>query len=146
MTAQRDYLESQVMTATPHQLHLTVVDGGIRFAVAAEAALGENDVRKARAALGRAREFVTELIGGLDDKRQPEVIKNVRSLFIFVNRCLVRADLRRDPAQVRDAIQILRLHRETWISVGEALRAERAAKLPATVDVDEPKSSFSWSS
>jgi len=145
MTANRDYLESQVMTATPHQLHLMVVDGAIRFAVAAEAALAENDVRKARSALGKAREFVTELIGGLDDKRQPEVIKTVRSLFIFVNRCLVRADLRGDAAQVRDAIQILRLHRETWIAVGEVLRAERAAKEPATVDIDEPTSSFSWS-
>ena len=145
MTTQRDYVETQVMTATPHQLHLMVVDGAIRFAVAAEAALRENDLRKARVSLGKAREFVTELIGGLDDKRQPEVIHKVRSLFIFVNRCLVRADLRRDAAAVQDAIQILRLHRETWIAVGEVLKAERALQEPVAAYVDETKSSFSWS-
>jgi flagellar secretion chaperone FliS len=145
MTAHHDYLESQVMTATPHQLHLMVVDGAIRFAVGAEAALRESDLRKARGALSKARDFVTELIAGLDEKRQPEVIRNVRSLFVFVIRCLARADLRRDAAAVRDAIQILRLHRETWLAVGEVLKAERAASQPATVPLDEPESSFCWS-
>jgi flagellar secretion chaperone FliS len=126
MPARLDYLESQVMTATPYQLHMMVIDGAIRHSVAGETALREKDLRKSRTALSKAREFVVELLSSLDDSRQPEIVANLRSLFIFVNQCLVRADLRRDADAARDAIQILRLHRQTWIALGARLQQANA--------------------
>jgi flagellin-specific chaperone FliS len=39
MTTAAEYLEAQVLTASPHRLHLLVVDGAIRFARQAQAAL-----------------------------------------------------------------------------------------------------------
>ena len=126
MNGPDDYLETQVMTATPHQLHLMVIDGAIRFATQAEEALQENDFETSHFALNRSREFVTELIGGLDQKRSEELEKRLKSLFMFVYHNLVNADMKRDVSMVQDALKILKMHRETWMELGEKMKQENA--------------------
>ncbi len=120
-----EYLEIQVMTATPHQLHLMVVDGAIRFAKQAEAAFADEDFETSHFSLNRAREFVNELIGGLNPDHAEELVNRLKGLFGFVSQNLVRADLERDPQLVRDALKILGMHRETWSELGAALSAEQ---------------------
>jgi flagellar protein FliS len=119
-----EYLETQVMTATPHQLHLMVVDGAIRFATQAEEALQENDFEISHFALNRSREFVTELIGGLDQERSDEIVNRLKSLFMFVYQNLVKADMKRDVSMAQDALKILKMHRETWMELGEKVKQE----------------------
>ena len=124
MNGPEEYLETQVMTATPHQLHLMVIDGAIRFATQAEEALQEDDFETAHFALNRSREFVTELIGGLDQKRSEELETRLKSLFMFVYHNLVNADMKRDVSMVQDALKILKMHRETWMGLGEKMKRE----------------------
>ncbi len=124
MNGPDEYLETQVMTATPHQLHLMVIDGAIRFATQAEEALQEDDFETSHFALNRSREFVTELIGGLDQERSEEMVKQLKSLFMFVYHNLVNADMKRDVSMVQDALKILKMHRETWMELGEKMKQE----------------------
>ena len=124
MNGPDEYLETQVMTATPHQLHLMVIDGAIRFAVQAEEALQENDYETSHFALNRSREFVTELIGGLDQERSDEIVNRLKSLFMFVYQNLVKADMKRDVSMAQDALKILKMHRETWMELGEKVKQE----------------------
>ena len=124
MNGPEEYLETQVMTATPHQLHLMVIDGAIRFATQAEEALQENDIETSHFALNRSREFVTELIGGLDQERSEEMVKRLKSLLMFVYQNLVNADMKRDVSLVQDALKIMKMHRETWMELGEKMRQE----------------------
>lgn len=119
-----DYLENQVLTASPHRLHLMVVDGAIRFARQGEAALHEDRWEAAGHALGRSRRCVSELISGLKLEHSPAVAERLKSLFVFVYQRLTLAELQRDPQKINDAIQILELHRETWIELGLKLRTE----------------------
>jgi flagellar protein FliS len=121
-----EYLESQVMTAGPHRLHLMVVDGAIRFARRAEAALEANQWEELEAALSRSRDCVTELLGGLDPDRSPDLADQLKALFAFVYGNLVLADSERSPKRIRDALRILEIHRETWIELGEKLVKESA--------------------
>ncbi|HUG90811.1 MAG TPA: flagellar export chaperone FliS [Planctomycetaceae bacterium] len=113
-----DYRHTQVLTASPHRLHLMVVDGAIRHAVQAEQALAAGDFETAHAALGRSRDFVSELLAGLDGRQAPELVERLKGLFLFVYRNLVDADRRREPERVRDALKILEMHRETWLEAG----------------------------
>lgn len=116
-----EYLEAQVMTASPHQLHLMVVDGAIRFATRAEQAIENDDIEAAHCALNDSRAFVTELISGLKDGEVPELTERLRGLFLFVYRNLIDADSEKDVQKVRDSLKILRSHRETWVELGEKL-------------------------
>ncbi len=117
-----EYLEAQVLTASPKQLHLMVIDGDIRFAVQAKRALEKNDIETAHFALNSSREFVSELMGGLNEEQSPEIVSQLKSVFFFVFRRLVDADLQRDVSIVSDTLKILRMYHETWYQLVENVK------------------------
>ena len=142
-----EYLEAKILTATPHQLHLMVIDAAIRQAIIAEDALRQNKIETAQRASSKGRQLVAELIGGLDPARAPEVVENLRSLFLFVHRKLTEAESRRDPASAADALTTLRMHRETWLLLGEQLREEEQSSAQLVREHESTASGrFSWSS
>ena len=114
MNVTDEYLETRVMTAAPEELHMMVVDGAVRNAAQAVEALQRNDFETSHFSLNRAREFVIELISGLDESRCEELVDIFKGLFGFVYRNLTDADLYHDAAKAEDALRILRMHRETW--------------------------------
>lgn len=116
------YLETRVMTASPHQLHQMVVDGTIRHVRRGVAALESRDLEAACDALDSGRAFLSEMIGGLDANVAPELVAQVKSLFLFAYSRLVDAGLRHDPQPAADALRILEIHRDTWAEVGTRLR------------------------
>ena len=139
MTFATEYLETNILTATPHQLHLMVIDGAIRHATGAETALQSRDFGQGQTQLSRANQFVAELIGGLDSTRQPQVVDRLKSVFVYVQRTLADAERKHDPQLVTDALAVLRLHRKTWVALGEQLAQEAASHCPP------PHTGFSWS-
>lgn len=140
MRQQDDYLHSKVMTASPHQLHLMVVDGAIRHANHALESLQQNDPETMHLALNRSREFVAELIAGLDDSQISETIAQLRGLFLFVMRNLAEADPTRDPRRIESALKILRIHRETWTALAAQLNSSASREETA-----DPASERCWS-
>lgn len=137
-TAAREYLETQVLTASPERLHLLVVDAAIRFSRQGEAALGAADYETACSAFDRARSCVNELLAGIVDKPNPELAERLKALFLYVHRNLVRADLTHDARLVRDALSILEIHRETWLELMDRLQPapEVAEHRPHFADAD----------
>jgi flagellar secretion chaperone FliS len=127
-----NYLQTQVLTASPYRLHLMVVDGAIRHALRAEQAIVSRDFETSHAALNKSRDLVAEMLAGLDERQAPDLVAQLKSLFVFVHRKLVEADLRRDQQSARDALKILEMHRETWLAAGQAELAGPAADAPAT--------------
>ncbi len=136
-----EYLESKVTTATPYQLHLMVIDGAIRYARAAQAALEQKNQAEARAALGQSRRYVSEILSGLEEKQMPEVVNRLRSIFVFVLRSLVQADLERNAQLVADALSILEFHRGTWLALAERIKQESPARAATS-----SAGGYSWSS
>jgi flagellar protein FliS len=145
MTFADPYLETRVMSAPPHQLHLMVVDAALRFARQGEQLLSEQDFSGAYMALNRSRECVKELIVGLRPNQAPDLIEQLNQLFMFTYRRLVDADLKRDPQLARDAIRILEIHRGTWLELIEALPKELAGPHTAPVREEYSESRMSWS-
>ena len=131
------YLESQVMTSEPHRLHLMVIEGAVRFANRAVAALEEQDYEAAHFALNNSRGFVAELISGLDRKVDAEMVDRLTGLFVFAYERLMRADMDHDPQSVRDALRVLEMHQQTWLELCEQLREQ-----PVNTTADQARS---WS-
>lgn len=115
--AAQEYLTTRVMTASPKSLHMLVVDGALRHMARAEELLDSGDRNGAHAALNDARAFVGELLAGLAPDAVDEVTLNVKSLFTFVYRRLVEAEIYGDAEKVRDAEKVLRVHRDTWMEL-----------------------------
>jgi flagellar protein FliS len=132
MSVPDQYLKTQVMTASPYDLHLMVVNGAIRYAKHAEKSLEARSYEIAHLSLTKSREFVAEMMSGLRPEHAPEAVANLKSLFNFVHANLVRADMERNPQLVQDAVRILELHRETWTELGRQLAAAEKAETPRT--------------
>jgi len=130
MTQNDEYLEAQVMTASPEKLHMLVVDGAIRFAKQASQAMRGKDFEGVHEALNRSRDFVVELTGGLNDEHDAELVDKLKGLFGFVYRNLVDADLEQDTQKIADAIKILEMHRETWQMLMSKIQQENVSTVP----------------
>ncbi len=122
----KDYLENQVLTAQPQQLHLMVVDGALRFARLAVQATEDRKIEQAHFALDKSRELVAELIGGLNPEQQPEMVEQLKALFVFAYENLSHADVKQDASYIQNAIKVLTIHREAWCELIEQLQSTPA--------------------
>ena len=118
-----EYLVNRVLTASPQQLHLMVVEGCLRHARAAAAAIADSDFERSHFALTDARRHLTHLISGLSPDADDEFLMNLRGLFNFAYLQMTTADLQHDAAALDKAIEILAEHRNTWLLVIDATTA-----------------------
>lgn len=140
MTRADAYLETKILTATPQQLHLIVVDGAIRAANRASEALEKKNFEACHLALNGARGLVSELIGGLDSEKSPDLVEKMKGLFLFVYRNLMEADSDHDAKKIQSALKILRIHRETWMLLIERLNVGQGDRSQASEPGAESRS------
>lgn len=131
------YLESEVETASPHRLHLIVLDAAIRHGRIAREALQAGDRERAHEALAKCRDLIGELIGGLDASHAPNMIERLKALFVFAYRNCAEAETQQSPQAVADALRVLEMHRETWVELGRLLLAD-SGRTPEPARVDSP--------
>ena len=139
-----EYLRSAVLTATPEQLHLMLYDGAIRFANQAREALKANDIEQTHNALSRTQRIVVEMQSSLRPEVDPELCERVGSLYDFIYRRLVEANVNKDAGALDEALDVLKHLRQTWVMLIEKLQQERAAEVSAgsadTPDSAHPQS------
>lgn len=128
--ADNAYLKDAVMTATPEQLQLMLYDGAIRFAMQGRDALVREDYETSYQRLTRAQNIITEMQLGLNYEVNRELCERVSSIYNFIFRKLVEANVNRDPNAIDDALRVLRVERETWQILVEKVNQVREAGNP----------------
>ncbi|HZW09698.1 MAG TPA: flagellar export chaperone FliS [Phycisphaerales bacterium] len=126
------YLRTQVMTASPEQLRLMLLDGALRFARQAVEGIAGKDYEAAYNGITQARAIVLELATSIRADIEPELAERVRSVYLFIYKEMVDASLNRDTARLEKAIELLQYERETWALLIERVAAERAASRTPT--------------
>ncbi|MBI4614413.1 MAG: flagellar export chaperone FliS [Planctomycetes bacterium] len=126
----KNYLKTQIETASKPQLLLLLFDGAIRFAERAKSDLAEKNFEGSYNGLVRAQRIVVELLSALDaTKIPPELYKNLTGLYAFVYRRLVAANMERRAESIDEAVSILRHLRETWVQAIEKMDPETKKSL-----------------
>ena len=125
------YLRTKIMTASPEQLQLMLYDGAIRFATAAKEHMTAGRSEECHNLLLRAQKIVLEMISSLRPEVDEELCNKMSSLYNFVYRKLVDANVRKDPECVEDALVVLRIQRDTWKDLLARLQSERHPTGPA---------------
>jgi flagellar protein FliS len=108
------YRANTVETASPEQLTLMCYDGAIRFMNRAARALDTKDLATASSAVGRAQAIVNELNVTLDMEAGGEIARNLRDIYLFVNRHLGTSLVQHSSADVRQAVQLITELRDAW--------------------------------
>jgi flagellar protein FliS len=124
-----NYLESKVLTATPHQLHLMLVEGAIRFGRMAELQLRQGEEAAAGEPLARMIDIVGELLAGVRGAKLP-INQQLAELYLFLFRRVLEAKIHADAEKLAEALRLLDYERQTWQLICEKNGVESPSSAP----------------
>jgi flagellar protein FliS len=136
----QNYLRTKVLTATPEQLQLMLYDGAIRFAEQARVALEQRNHEQSYSLIVRVQRILTELSATLKHDVAPELCGKLSSLYNFVYRKLIEANVDHGLPPLDEALRILRYQRETWALLLDQIGKQKAAAAATTIDMPAPNS------
>jgi len=110
------YRDVQIQTASPGRLLVMLYDGAIRFCNDAKRGIAANDPRATYEGLRRAQDILDHLTATLD-MGAGEIARNLASLYEFMGRRLLEANLRRDPQAIDDVIGLLQTVRSAYAEI-----------------------------
>lgn len=120
------YLKTQIMTAPPEKLQLMLYEGAIRFASQARDRINERNWEASCELLIRAQDIMLELMGGLRPEVNAGLCGRMAALYLFIYRRLVEANIRHDTRLIDDALEVLKIQRDTWVELIAKLSRERS--------------------
>ena len=111
-----------VADADPYQLVLMLLDGALgKFAVA-KGLIARNETAKKGEAIGQAISIVNGLRSSLDMSAGGEIAANLDSLYEYIERRLLEANLNNDVAILDEVSSLLREIKTAWESIPPELR------------------------
>lgn len=122
------YLSSKVMTASPEELRLMLLDGALRFAHQAAAGLEKKDYELSYSGFTQCRAIILELTNSIDESKAPEIADRVKALYNFIYTELIASSHEKDSQRLAKVIELLEYERETWAMLMQKLEEERAAE------------------
>ena len=124
------YLRSKVMSASPEELRLMLLDGALRFARQAEDGLENRNFEHTYAGFSQCRAIVLELANSIRAEQIPEIGTRLQGLYHFMYSELVAASHEKDVARLRQVIELLEYERETWVLAMERAATDRGESEP----------------
>ncbi|EIL92228.1 flagellar protein FliS [Rhodanobacter fulvus Jip2] len=115
-----------VESADPHGLITLLMDGALERLIKARAHMMRGEVAAKGETIGRC----IEIIGGLRDSLDPKVdaanTSRLDSLYEYMSRRLLQANLRDDVSLIDEVSTLLQQVRDSWVQIAPAA-AQRAA-------------------
>ena len=125
------YLRTKVMTASPGELRLMLLDGALRFAQLMRDGLEKKDHEKIYEGSSNCRAIVTELITSLKPEVDPKLCERLNSIYTFIYSRLVEAMSEKSVDILDEVLRLLEFERETWAMLLENLAASGATENPS---------------
>jgi flagellar secretion chaperone FliS len=112
--APQAYLRTKVLTASPAELRLLLLDGAIRFAEQTKGGYETRDLERALDGTTKCQAILTELMCSLRPEHNPDLCDKLSALYTYMYKRLVEASLSKDAEIVAEVIGLLQYDRETW--------------------------------
>ncbi|MCT8976135.1 flagellar export chaperone FliS [Clostridium sp. CX1] len=119
------YKTNSVNYASKDQLLLMLVDGAVKFAKMGRQAIIDKDIKKAHEDILRTQDIFYELMVTLDVNKGGQWAQGLMSIYDFIVRRLVYANIKKDVAIMEEVIPLIEDIRDTW---HEASKLARGAK------------------
>jgi len=119
------YLRTRVLTASPEELRLMLLEGAIRFAQQGRAGMVDRQFEACFLGLSQCRDIVMELLTTIRSDVNAELAEHVKNLYTFMYTQLVEAGHEKDVKKLDAVISLLTYERETWVLLMQKLAEER---------------------
>jgi flagellar protein FliS len=134
------YFRTKVLTASPEELRLMLLDGALHFVSIGREGLAAKNYEKVYEGFSQSKAIVMELINALRPEHAPELCKRLAGLYTYIYRLLMEASFERADAKAQEAERLLAYERETWALLLERLAAERSGGASTGSAVTQPGS------
>ncbi|SDK77046.1 flagellar protein FliS [Franzmannia pantelleriensis] len=112
-------VESGVMSASPHQLIVMLFDGAQASIRAARIHMQNGNTAEKGKSISKALDIVNNgLMAALDAERGGEVAQRLASLYDYIARLLLAANLRNDEQSLDEAAKLLEDIGTAWRDIG----------------------------
>jgi flagellar protein FliS len=115
-----------VESADPHGLITLLMDGALERLVKARAHMLRGEVAAKGEAITRCIEILGGLRGSLDAKADPVLVGRLDSLYDYMSRRLLQANLRDDASLIDEVSNLLQPIRDSWVQIAPSA-SQRAA-------------------
>lgn len=127
--------------ADPHRLVLMLMDAIMERLAKARGCIEHGEVVKKTKLLHSTVVLVTELRGSLNLSDGGELAQNLSSLYEYIQRRLLLANLHSDTAALEEVVRLMGEIRSAWVAIGpevrqggpQAVRTGHAGAAPAAV-------------
>ncbi|MCZ6834432.1 MAG: flagellar export chaperone FliS [Planctomycetota bacterium] len=120
------YLKTKVMTASPADLRLMLLDGAIKFAQQGQKGLVEKNFEAVYNGITRCQKIILEMVNNLNAEADPELCTRLSGLYTFMYTRLIDASTEKDASIMDEVIKLLRFERETWQMLMDKLATENS--------------------
>lgn len=117
-------VETGVMSASPHQLIVLLFDGAQASIRAAKLHMQQGNVSEKGKSLSKAIDIVNNgLLAALDREKGGEIAENLGSLYDYISRLLLQANLRNDEQRLDEAAKLLDDISSAWREIAPQARS-----------------------
>ena len=106
------YSNNSIFTASPEELTLKLYEGALKFCNQAIVAIEANDYEKANELIIKVQKIIREFQITLD--RSYDISNNFASLYDYIYRQLIEANIRKDLVVLSEVRELLRNFRDMW--------------------------------
>jgi flagellar protein FliS len=111
------YRQTAIGTQSKGRLIVMLYEGAIKFMKLALQELEAGNYAAKGQYLNRAQDIINELNAVLDMESGGEIARNLRRLYVFMNRRLSEANAKRDPQMIRDVLTLMEELNLSWKAI-----------------------------
>jgi flagellar protein FliS len=119
MNGLETYQNTAVLTQSKGRLMVMLYEGAIKFLKLAIKEIEAKDYVAKGRYIGKAQDIIWELNSALNMEIGGETTKNLRSLYLYMNRQLNQANIKVDPEICREVISLLETLNSSWKVIAE---------------------------
>ncbi|NLM44968.1 MAG: flagellar export chaperone FliS [Clostridiales bacterium] len=108
----QQYQQNVVNTSTPQELTLMLYNGLVKFLNLGVQAIENKEMENAHNNIIKAQRIIEEFMATLD--MDYDISKNLYSIYDFMNRRLIDANIRKDKDIVEEVLGLAKDLRDTW--------------------------------
>jgi len=113
---------SAVETADPHTLIQMLLNGATERINSAKLYMSQKKIAQKGESISKAISIIDGLRVSLDMKAEGEIAQNLASLYEYMGRQLMQANMNDDPAKLDEVLSLLNEVRSGWMAIPQNVR------------------------
>ena len=136
------YQKNNVSTASQGRLVVLLYEGAVKHLTAAKNLFGQenklkpNQIEQFGIHIQKTQAIITELQVSLDMEKGGEIAKNLMALYIFFNRQLTDANIKKDKAIVESILKMMSELCESWRQAAASSATTQTTKVQQALNIE----------